>query len=225
MVDRPSAVFETAYDPNGLIVQSYDLFSDSATILSGQTLTRGALLGKRTTSAAASAAKAGGNTGTGTFVLDATTPILANAEPGIYTLRCITAGANSATFRLSSPTGRVLKDFSFNGSGATVTTDDQIKGVITDGGTDFIVGDGFDITISGDGKMLLSAAAAVDGSQTPIAILADDVDASGGDVAGAPIFRAGGFNAGKMTFGAGQTAAALKESLAARGLFLFDKWY
>lgn len=98
--------------------------------------------------AATSAAKSGGNTGNGTFVLDATTPVLANAVPGVYTLRCTVAGTNSATFRLVDPAGRVLGDFAFSGSGATVTVADQIKGVITDGATDFVVGDGFDVTVA-----------------------------------------------------------------------------
>lgn len=97
---------------------------------------------------AASAAKSGGNTGNGTFVLDATTPVQVNARAGIYTLRCTVAGTNSGTFRLVDPLGRVLGDYAFSGSGGTVTVNDQIKGVITDGATDFVVGDGFDVTVT-----------------------------------------------------------------------------
>ena len=38
----------------------------------------------------------------------------------------------------------MLGDYAFSGSGATVTTASQVKGVITDAVTDFIVGDGFE---------------------------------------------------------------------------------
>lgn len=92
---------------------------------------------------AASAAKAGGNTGTGTLTLDATTPVLPGAKPGVYTVRAIAAASNSGTFRVEDPDGNVIGDVAV---GATFS--DDVKFVIADGGTDFIVGDGFDITVT-----------------------------------------------------------------------------
>jgi hypothetical protein len=98
---------------------------------------------------AASATKAGGNTGNGTFVLDASTPVLAGAKSGVYTLRCVTAVTNGGVFRLEDPDGIVLGDVTIPpGAGNSVTVNEQIKGVITDGSTDFAVGDGFDITVT-----------------------------------------------------------------------------
>ncbi|HEY0104598.1 MAG TPA: head decoration protein [Rhizomicrobium sp.] len=135
--------------------------SGSARTIAAFTVMAGILLGTPT-----SAAKSGGNTGTGTFVLDGTTPLLAGAMSGIYTLRCTVAGTNSATFRLRDPKNRVLGDYAFSGSGATVTTDSQVKGVITDAVTDFIVGDGFDITVPvGSGKSVALDLTKNDGSQ------------------------------------------------------------
>ena len=46
--------------------------------------------------AASVAAKSGGNTGTGTLTMDATTPILAFAIAGVYAVRCIEAAACSS---------------------------------------------------------------------------------------------------------------------------------
>lgn len=93
--------------------------------------------------AAVSAAKAGGNTGNGTNTLDVTTPVLANAQVGVYTIRCVTAAANSGTFEVKDPKGQSLGQYVV---GATFA--DQIKFVIADGATDFIVGDGFDVTVT-----------------------------------------------------------------------------
>lgn len=73
--------------------------------------------------------------------------------------------------------------------------------------------------VTASGKFVLSAAAAGDGSQTPIAVLADDVDATAADKA-APIYRAGGFNANQIIYGAGHTFASVKEALNARGIHL-----
>lgn len=94
---------------------------------------------------AASAAKSGGNTGGGTLTLDATTPVLAGAKVGVYTVRCIAAATDSGTFRVTDPDGFVIGDVAV---GATFAND--IKFAIADGAPDFVVGDGFDITVSGN---------------------------------------------------------------------------
>lgn len=94
------------------------------------------------------AAKSGGNTGNGTITMDATTPRLSNAIPGVYTVRCITANTNAATFELRDPNGNQIQDVALSGAGATAAFATQVKFVITDGTTDFAVGDGFDITVA-----------------------------------------------------------------------------
>jgi hypothetical protein len=155
----------------------------------------GTVLGRRTIGAATSATKTGGNTGTGTFVLDEATPVLAGAKPGTYTLRCITAVANGGVFRLEDPDGKVLGDVTIPpGSGNSVTVSEQIKGVITDGGTDFLVGDGFDITVAaGSSKMVAVSAAALDGSAVAAGIsLVEAAAADGIDAEDVVIFVARG---------------------------------
>ena len=66
--------------------------------------------------------------------------------------------------------------------------------------------------ITASGKYTLSASAAADGSQTPVAILADDCNASGGD-AEALIYERGDFNDAKITLGAGHTVASVRAAL------------
>jgi hypothetical protein len=65
----------------------------------------------------------------------------------------------------------------------------------------------------------LSEAAAADGSETPVAILGEDVDATGG-AAQSFAYVAGDFNANAMTFGAGHTADGVRSALQARSMYL-----
>lgn len=198
------------YDPGGLIAGDYPLAHRSVTIAESAALKRGAVLGLRSLGAASSEAKAGGNTGNGTFVLDEATPVRPGAKPGVYTLRCIAAATNAGTFALMDPDGFALGQYTITGgAGGTVTIDNDIKGVLTDGSTDFAVGDGFDVTVAaGSDKYVLSASAAVDGSADPVAVLAEDADASEGDAV-APVFFSGEFAADRMIFGTGHTAASV----------------
>ena len=77
--------------------------------------------------------------------------------------------------------------------------------------------------VAASGKLVLSVAAAGDGSQVPVGILAEDVNAydfsgSALDV-GVPVYVQGMFNETALTFGAGQTIALLRNALRALGIF------
>jgi hypothetical protein len=160
------------------------------------------------------------NTGNGAFTLDPTTPILAGATPGVYTARCTVAAANAATFRLTDPNGAVLQDGAYNGAGASAPFADRIKFTITDGATDFVVGDTFYVTVLlGAGKYKLSVASALDGSQKPSAILADYADPSAGDVVCA-IYLTGEFNANAINYDASWEPSALLAALRPYSIFL-----
>lgn len=92
---------------------------------------------------ASSAAKSGGNTGGGTLTMDATTPVLAGAKAGVYTVRCIATNTNGGQFIVVAPDGISL------GQAIVGTTfSNQVKFALADLGTDFAVGDGFDITVT-----------------------------------------------------------------------------
>ncbi|HYD30028.1 MAG TPA: head decoration protein [Azospirillaceae bacterium] len=157
---------------------------EGITLLSGQSYKAGAVLGKITYGSAAAAAVAGG-TGNGTLTLDATTPVLAGAKVGVYTVACIAAAANSGTFRVTDPDGFVLGDVDV---GATFSND--VKFVIADGSADFVVGDKFSVTVSeGSGKYREWNPANTDGSQTVAGVLFDAVDATSADAQGVAIAR------------------------------------
>lgn len=73
--------------------------------------------------------------------------------------------------------------------------------------------------ITASGKYVLSASAAADGSQTPVAILAEDVDATSADVT-TVAYLSGEFNGTALTLGAGHTLAGIKDGLRDLNIYL-----
>jgi hypothetical protein len=73
--------------------------------------------------------------------------------------------------------------------------------------------------ITASGKYLLSASAAVDGSQTPEAVLAEDASAAAADVQAVAIFT-GEINELALTLGAGHTLASIRDGLRNKSIFL-----
>jgi len=152
---------------------------ESITIYGADTATYvvGAVLGKITTGAATSAAKTGGNTGNGTM---GAVTVGAAGQVGVYTLRITAAAANAGSFNVIDPQGDIVGQgtvaVAFSGGGLSFT--------LADGSTDFIVGDGFDITVAaGSGKYTLLNPAATNGSQTFAGIYIADVMGSSSDLA------------------------------------------
>ncbi len=134
-------------------------------------LEAGTVLGKIAFGAATAAAKAGGNTGNGTI---SAVTVLDGAKVGVYKLRFTSATA----WTLTDPEGFALPD----GANGTANAND-IGFTTTAGGTAFVAGDGFDITVAaGSGKYVPSPATASDGSQVAAAILGYGVDATSEDV-------------------------------------------
>jgi len=73
--------------------------------------------------------------------------------------------------------------------------------------------------ITASGKYNLSLSAAVDGSEVPVAILADAVDATGGDIV-SPVYMGGFFDENKLVIGAAHTKASIFEQLRGVGIKL-----
>lgn len=114
----------------------------------------------------------------------------------------------------------------FNGSVGSLTHDNLIGGDVVGAVTESITLDTGNLTrgallgrITATGKWVLSLSAAADGSQTPRAILAEDADATAADVV-TIAYMSGEFNTAAMTFGAGHTAASVKDGLRGLGIFL-----
>lgn len=161
------------------------------TVLSGTAaFDIGMVLGKITRGSATSAATSGGNTGNGTLTVDGTTPVKAGAKTGVYTVRFIAAATNNGTFRVTDPDGFVLGDVVMaGGSGAF---DNDIKFAIADGATDFVVGDGFDVTVAvGSLKYVPHDPTKNDGREIACAVALQPVDASAADVTDVVILARG----------------------------------
>lgn len=210
---RAKVATEGTYTPDKLIAgNAHLLVARQVTLLAGTSYLRGHVLGKIALGAA-STVFAG--TGNGAITMDGSTPVLAGAKAGAYTATCIAAASNSGTFRVEDPDGNVLGDVAVGGTFA-----DDIKFVIADGATDFIVGDKFTITVAaGSGKFKVSLAAAVDGSAEPDAVLAETIDATSADKVALAYFR-GDFATGGLTLGTGHTVASITEGLRRKGITL-----
>jgi hypothetical protein len=149
------------------------------TVLSGQTLKAGHVVGRVTLGSASSAAKSGGNTGTGT--MGTVTLSGSTIKAGVYKLRIIAAATNAGTFELEDPDGLIVGI----GTVAVAFSQGGLAFTLADGGTDFVVGDGFDITVAaGSGKVKEYNPANTDGSQYVAGVLWDAVDASAADAPG-----------------------------------------
>lgn len=153
--------------------------SRDAVTLEGTGLVKsGTVLGKTTAGSATAAAKEGGNTGNGTIAMDGTTPVLGGANSGVYIVRCTAAATNGGTFSVTDPDGNDIGDATVGSAFAN-----EIKFTISDGATDFAVGDGFDVTVVGaTGIYKPLSVGASDGTQTAIGILWEDRDPTDGPV-------------------------------------------
>src|SRR5690242_4149823 len=146
--------------PDKLLAGELPRVTKAITALSGQNLVRGQVVGAVTVGAAVAAAFAG-NTGNG--VMGAVTTG-ANAKPGVYKVVIVEPAANAGTFIVEDPDGNIV------GRGTVaVAFVGPINFTLADGATDFIAGDGFDVTVAaGSGKYKSSVLAATDGSQRPL---------------------------------------------------------
>jgi len=188
----------------------------AGTLLSGNDLDSGTVLGK-VTKGTASAEAGGSNTGDG--AMGAIT-VGALAVAGIYTLNIIEAATNAGRFELLNPDGVAVGEgnvaSAFSGGGLSFT--------LADGATDFVVGDTFAITVAaGSGKYDALDLTGADGSEDAVAILWGPVDASLADASCAVITRDCEVNGSLLTWPAGITAdqkAAYIAALEGRGIIV-----
>jgi hypothetical protein len=163
-----------------IVSEASDMYRSREQVIidNGADLVAGQVLGKVAAGSAVSAAKSGGNTGNGVMTVDATTPVRPGAINGVYRVRLISAAANGGTFRVENPDGDVIGDVAVG-----ATFDDDIKFVVADGSSDFIVGDGFDITVNLSAeKYMAHDPAATDGRERACAILFEDAKAASVEV-------------------------------------------
>lgn len=216
---------------DNLVAGDFPVATDSVTIAAGQNLKRGTVLGKISKGASSAVAAPdgagteGANTGNGTLVLDATTPLLAGNKPGIYKIKIVAAAvadpATAAKANVYDPDGDLIDIISVAATTGT-EFEKQIAFVITDGSTPFVAGDGFKVTVAvaaGSGYFKTVNSANVDGSEVPNAVLLEDVDASSAAANGV-VGLTGEYNTNSLVFGGSDTAALHKEALRALSIFI-----
>jgi Bacteriophage lambda head decoration protein D len=206
--DNPQqpGIYAETYIPDQLIAGNLKLVTQPIVIAAG-TLQRGTVLGQQTNFSLT--VTPGTNTGNGTFgSLAATTA----AKLGGYKLL-----ATSATvFTVTDPEGTALP----NATVGTAYSQGGVGFTITASGTAFVAGDSFTVNVVDSiGNFIACVKTASDGSQTPVAILADFADASLGPVAtGAYVM--GEFNANAVIFDTSWTIQALTAALRPYSIFL-----
>lgn len=203
---QPGINAET-FIPDQLIAGNLKLVTQQIRLAAGS-LTRGAVLGQKTTTSFTAAAVAG-NTGNGTIG-----SVSEGASPsyGIFTLQ-----ATSATnFTVTDPEGNVQAPATVG----VAYTSAAINFTLTAGATPFVAGDEFTIlVVEATGDYILSVKTASDGSQNPSAILVSTTDASVlPQQAGA--YLLGEFNQNAISFDPSWTLPALQAALRSVGIFL-----
>lgn len=189
---------------------------DKVTVLAGQNLKAGHVLGKVAIGEATGAASSG-NTGDGTL---SSVSAGAGAKEGDYTLTCIEPEAGAGTFSIEDPEGVTIGTADVGAAFAGA-----IGFTLAAGSTDFVAGDLFTVTVAaGSGKYKEYNPANSDGSETVAAILLVNVDATDADKEAAVLSRMAEVNESELVWFEGasdvQKAVALatfrKQTILAR---------
>jgi Bacteriophage lambda head decoration protein D len=191
------------------------------TILSGNNLAKGSVLGKILAAASATVTPgtpvsgSGGTVGNGavgTWTADA------GAAEGTWYLRILNAAANAGSYEVRRPDGTV------DGIGTVaVAYNGQINGTLADGANDWIEDDYVPIVVSYAAglKYKLSLAAATDGSQYPDMVLAHDADATSADLE-AIAYETADVVGSALVLGTGHTITSIRAGLRAKGITIDD---
>jgi len=142
---------------------------EQVTVLAGQDLVMGSVIGKIKIGSVPTTGTAGTNTGNGTCI---SVTGGAKVKAGIYTLRCVGVAPNGGIFSVRDPDGEALPDAVMG-----AYTNPAINFTLTDGATDFALGDSFTITVpAGSGKVKELNLTGTDGSEDAYGILTAGAD-------------------------------------------------
>lgn len=205
---QPYARLDT-FIPDQLIAGNLQLVTKSVMIAAGKTYARGTVLGR----ASLKSALASAVTGTGNGTIGALS-VGSAAEVGVYTLKATAADK----FTVTDPTG----DAAGTVTVGTAFASSQLNLTITAGATAFVAGDSFTVTVAAaSNEYSQSVRNAADGTQSPTAILVDDVDTTAG-AAQAGVYLMGGFNQNHIIFDDSWTLEDLANALRDKSIFLQD---
>jgi hypothetical protein len=138
-----------------------------------------------------------GNTGDGTVTLASVVAGAVVPLVGDYTLECIQAVTNGGVFKLVDPNGAIVASGLTLTVGAGAVTLFEVAGMtftVTDGATDFIVGDKFALTVAADGKLYLYKTDGIGGEQNPRFIITYEVVTTGAGNVNIDVAKVGTFN-------------------------------
>lgn len=177
--------FTEAAKIGDVLKREYDrLFNrETVTILSGEDLVIGTVLGRVGSGAAGSSAAAAGNTGDGTM---SAIVVGTKAINGDYIVTFVDEDTDAGDFIVEDPNGKNIGagkvGVEFNKGGITFT--------ISDGATDFATGDQFVVTVADAAdKYKAYNAANTDGSEVAVGVLLVATDASAADASGVMLAR------------------------------------
>jgi hypothetical protein len=126
---------------------------------------------------------AGGNTGNGAL---GTLTLGTEAKQGDYAVTCVAASADGGTFQVVDPDGYRLPDATVG----VAYVHKQLNFTITDGATDWAVGDSITVTVpEGSGHVVEFNQDAVDGTQRAHGFMAQELTVASGDTAQAQVIK------------------------------------
>ena len=132
---------------DNLLAGDQPIATEDVLIQSGQSLASGAVVGRVKVSVPTTGTADGGNTGNGTCTAVAGGK---NTKKGTYTVECTRAVTNGGEFEIIDPDGKFIgKVLITAGAGGTgVFKSDELSCTLTDGSTDFAIGDKFTVAVS-----------------------------------------------------------------------------
>lgn len=149
-----------------------------------------------------------GNTGDGTVTLATVAAGETIPLVGSYNLEVTTAVVNGGILKLEDPNGNIVASDLVMTVGAGVATVFTVAGMtftVTDGATDFIVGDKFALAVAADGDAVIFAEDGVGGAQVPSMVLTYEIVSAGVADVAARALVAGQVRREKLVIDAGGT--------------------
>lgn len=184
-----------------------DRSREVVTVVTGQVLKAGHVMGKTITGTGAAVAYAG-NTGNG--AMGAIT-VGGKAKAGPHKLTIIEPGVNVGTFQVEDPDGVVIG----TGVVAAAFSAGGLAFTLADGAADFVAGDGFTITVTVTAtKYKEYNPANTDGSEIAVAVCYDNTDATAADKSAVAIVRDAEINSDELTWFVGASGAQKTAGLA-----------
>ena len=189
---------KTNIDVRPIVIGAYPLDAKKTIAQdAGGVIPANAVLGEITLGDVAALAD-GGNTGNGT---SSAVTKLAGAKLGVYTVIFTAA----TVFYVLDPDGFRLAD---GATGSAYAND--LAFTITAGGTAFVAGDRFTLTVAaGSGKLKRSVAASVDGSQYPKYFPTRELNAVAGDLTSVQVLRRAEVRSDGLVFTGSETLATV----------------